>query len=143
MGDFYADISKCLVGIVRVDISLIDFPTVGDDSGFETREFDAQIAERLAVVYADRRWGCDRMSPKNHLRADIDAAKLDSILRGGQITMEDLARSLKERIYPRIYFLDHKILCPHGQHRTGAARKFLDPDDQWWTIDLYLFQPGR
>jgi hypothetical protein len=33
--------------------------------------------------------------------------------------------------------LNHEVYCLYGLHRTFAAREYLDPHEQWWTVRLY------
>ena len=59
--------------------------------------------------------------------------------RGRRQHADDLLTNDEDPDYPLFEFpTGFQIECLHGQYRIDAAREFLDPGDDWWTVDLYL-----
>lgn len=123
------------VGIVHVDISSLAFK---DDIGL--RELDKNIVDRLTGVF---KAGCSPDIIENHLPAFIEPTELDHLLRNSQLTATDLQASLLGRPYPRLNLGQEKLYCLHGRHRLKAAVEALRPEDRWWTIRLYSFEPSE
>lgn len=123
------------VGIVHVDISSLAFK---DDIGL--RELDKALVTRLAQVF---KAGCSPDTAENHIPAYIQPEQLSHILRASQLTAADLQASLLGRPYRRLELGQDKLYCLHGRHRLQAALVALEPEDCWWTIRLYSFEPGN
>jgi hypothetical protein len=83
--------------------------------------------------------GCHRLPFCNHVPAIIDQRSLDgAMLRLGKSASELLTNG-EVPDYPLLEFpVGFQLECLHGRHRIEAGREFLDPGDDWWTVDLYL-----
>ncbi|KAL5352248.1 hypothetical protein ACLOAV_002195 [Pseudogymnoascus australis] len=54
-------------------------------------------------------------------------------------TADDLLTNNEVPDYPLLEFpTSFHLECLHGRHRIEAGREFLDPGNDWWTVDLYL-----
>jgi hypothetical protein len=140
MDDYSSSVAKCLVGIVRVDISCLAFR-----SDIEARQIDNTVVQNLVTVFTESSNGCERDKPDNQVSALISSRELDHMLENSQLTRNDLQRSLLGGGYPKLNTSNTKIYCLRGRHRLRAAAVFLrhcDPEDYWWAVKLYTFGPG-
>ena len=130
------EFSRCLVGIVRVDISSIAFQDV-----LEAKKIDSTKIQNLIEDFREN--GCNRDSPENQVPALVSTRELDYMLEIAQVTQEDLQRSLLEGEYPTLSIADNTIYCLDGRHRLRAAELFFNdrPEEKWWTIRLNTFNP--
>lgn len=129
--------SRCLVGIVQVDISLLTFQ---DD--LKAKKIDPTKVQNLISIF--RTSGCERDSPENQLPALISPRELDYMLETAQVTRGDLQGSLQGGGYPRFRAGDSTIYCLDGRHRLRAAEIFFKdrPEENWWTVKLATFNPS-
>jgi hypothetical protein len=101
-----------------------------------SRDVDKKNVERLKRIFA--RQGCLRLSLTNHVPAIINERDLKAALQCSGRTLEDLLNSAQDAppklTLPPGYMLE----CLHGQHRILAARETLEPQEEWWAVDLYL-----
>ena len=123
------------VGIVHVDISSLAFR---DDIG--SRELNKATVKRLVRVFNAR---CSPDTIENQIPAYIQPEELSRLLQTSQLTRTALQTSLLGRPYPRLDLGQDKLYCLHGRHRLQAAARVLEPEDRWWTIRLYSFEPGN
>jgi hypothetical protein len=123
------------IGIVHVNISSLAFK---DD--IILRPIDKNIVDGLIEVFKKE---CSRDEAENQIPAFIAPGELDRLLQASQLTAIDLQGSLLGRPYQRLNLGQDKLYCLHGQHRLKAAVKVLEPEDCWWTIRLFSFEPGR
>jgi hypothetical protein len=95
-----------------------------------SRDVDKKNVERLKRIFA--RQGCLRLS------LIINERDLKAALQCSGRTLEDLLNSAQDAppklTLPPGYMLE----CLHGQHRILAARETLEPQEEWWAVDLYL-----
>jgi DNA-binding phage protein len=140
MDNYSSSVAKCLVGIVRVDISCLAFR-----SDIEARQVDNSVIQNLITVFTESSKGCERDKLDNQIPAVISSRELDRMPENSQLTRDDLQRSLLGGGYPKLNTSNTKIYCLWGKHRLRAAAVFLrhcDPGDYWWAVKLYTFGPG-
>jgi hypothetical protein len=150
MDDYSSSVAKCLVGIVRVDISCLAFR-----SDIEARQIDNTVAPKrqidntgvqyLVKVFTESSKGCEQDEPDNQVTALISWTELDHMLENSQLTRNDLQRSLLGGGYPKLDTSNTKIYCLRGRHRLKAAALYLrhcDPEDYWWAVKLYTLGLG-
>ena len=96
------------------------------------RKEDASNVGRLILVYESE--GCFRLEYENSIPALVSE---DVLVRWVQHSNVSNAELLDFRRAPPLLEVDEPLVALHGRHRVEAARRFLDPFDQWWVVDLY------
>lgn len=97
------------------------------------RTFDKKNVKRLVRIF--KLEGCMREEVGNEIAAMINSTDLQTALSQSDVTQEQLF-SLSET--PRLLLPQNcHIVCLYGQHRIEAAKKTLEPENQWWRITLY------
>jgi hypothetical protein len=97
------------------------------------RIVDVTDIERLVEVYKNEP-GCLRLDHDQFIPALVDDETLNRWLERSNISNADL---LDFRRIPPLLRIDQPLLALDGKHRVEAARRFLDPFDRWWIVDLY------
>ena len=98
------------------------------------RALNYKNVDRLSTVFTSE--GCLRLEPDHHIPVLIEQEKLDRALELSNVGQSDLLDF--RRVPPTLSFDGlEPIFALHGRHRIEAARRFLDPFDQWWVVDLY------
>ena len=97
------------------------------------RIVDVPNIERLVKVY-EKEPGCLRLDHDHYIPALVDDGVLNRWLERSNVSHADL---LDFRRIPPLLRIDQPLLALHGKHRVEAARRFLDPFDRWWIVDLY------
>lgn len=100
-----------------------------------SRELDLQNVERLCTIFS--RDGCRRLDVRNHITAVVSRQHLSDALHSARVSRQSLMTNSTGRP-PHLQFPTGNVQCLHGQHRLKAAAELLSPNDQWWTVDLYL-----
>jgi hypothetical protein len=95
---------------------------------------DPKNIERLVKIFASE--GCLRHEPEHHVPILISETTLQTSLQFSELTQAQL---LDIRQSPRELRLtgSNTVLALHGRHRIDAAKRFLDPIDRWWVVDIY------
>lgn len=97
------------------------------------RTYDKRNVDRLARIF--KLEGCLRQESGNEIAAIINSTVLQSALSQSRISKTDL---LSPSNTPWLLLpQDVRLLCLYGQHRIKAARRTLEPGDQWWRVMLY------
>jgi hypothetical protein len=121
--------TKCFVGTARVDISCLKF--------LEGRQIDNRIVQDLVRGFQQVR--CRRYDPDNFIPVLITESNFQRALRVSDINQTALKNSSQDGSF---YFLktakNQKLVCAHGRHRIKAAEQFLDPNDRWWPVKLFV-----
>ncbi|KAG9228681.1 hypothetical protein BJ875DRAFT_229273 [Amylocarpus encephaloides] len=103
----------------------------------QPRESNKRQADFLVDCF--RKEGCHRLPFCNHVPVIIDQESLDAAMQRLGKTADALLTNNKVPDYPLLEFpTSFHLKCLHGRHRIEAGREFLDPGDDWWTVDLYL-----
>ncbi|KFX95974.1 hypothetical protein V490_03610 [Pseudogymnoascus sp. VKM F-3557] len=103
----------------------------------QPREPNKRQADFLVDCF--RKEGCHRLPFCNHVPAIIDQESLDAAMQRLGKTADALLTNNEVPDYPLLEFpTSFHLECLHGRHRIEAGREFLDPGDDWWTVDLYL-----
>ncbi|KFY64740.1 hypothetical protein V496_03055 [Pseudogymnoascus sp. VKM F-4515 (FW-2607)] len=103
----------------------------------QPRESNKRQADFLVDCF--RKEGCHRLPFCNHVPAIIDQESLDAAMQRLGKTADALLTNNEVPDYPLLEFpTSFHLECLHGRHRIEAGREFLDPGDDWWTVDLYL-----
>jgi hypothetical protein len=88
--------------------------------------------ERLIGLFALET--CRPFEQANRIPVVLSDPVLQRVLARNQLKIEDL----KSESLPAIYLDDGTSLTYlDGLHRLAAGELFLDPNDQWWGVDLY------
>ena len=94
---------------------------------------DPKNIKRLTQIFELE--GCHRLEVEHRVPAIIDDSVLRNCLVHSHITNVDV---LKIPIPPTLELpAGVQLTCLHGKHRIAAAKAFLLPGDNWWTVDLY------
>ena len=122
-------LTKSFIGTARVRIDCLQFD--------EGRQVDSQSVKRLLRLFEETK--CQRYNPDHYVPAIVNLPQLKRILRASKLNRNALKVPSEDGTWP---FLNlepsHKLICVHGKHRIRAAELFLDPDDRWWTVRLFL-----
>ena len=96
------------------------------------RQLDPKNITRLLNVF--RLEGCLRLEPEHHVPAIVNPQALDDALRSHNLGRASL-KTLEEPVS-----IDFRVAITylHGAHRLEAASQFLQGEDKWWIVDLYL-----
>lgn len=113
-------------GSARVPLTSL-YPRNAGTTSEKRRE---KNVERLAEAFISM--GCQRLQPENNIPVLIDPRTLGDILQKYGAQMDSVPPPLLE--LPSGFRLQYL----KGQSRVQAAKRVLDPDDQWWVVDLYL-----
>ncbi|KAF4251664.1 hypothetical protein CNMCM8980_005533 [Aspergillus fumigatiaffinis] len=115
----------------RAKVSLKNLQYHGISSRGEVND---KHVNRLAEVF--RAEGCARLHDPNHyVPAVISPEDLRDALVYSEMRLLDLMQDGEPRT---LYFRRGiRIRVLHGEHRLRAAEQFLEPTEQWWTVDLY------
>ncbi|KAI9727190.1 MAG: hypothetical protein M1834_008498 [Cirrosporium novae-zelandiae] len=124
----YKEKQSCFRGTARIDLQHLQFKRL-------VRELDYANISRLINVFKSEQ-GCNRLEPEHHVPALINDEDLNLVLQKSNVSPTDLLKPQTEPYYLAIPNW-MKLSCLHGRHRIYAARTFLRPGDQWWTVDLY------
>ncbi|KAH8600139.1 hypothetical protein B0O99DRAFT_590536 [Bisporella sp. PMI_857] len=128
------------IGIGAISLDSLIFNS--SDQPFN-RQKDDRIIASLVEGYQKSRNGCDRGNPKFYISAVVRGNELMNILEFSSLTLSNLQRSTTDTNYrPTLYTGGSKVLCLFGRHRIEAAKLFLHSQDAWWTIELFLSEPG-
>ncbi|OBT50791.1 hypothetical protein VE04_09038 [Pseudogymnoascus sp. 24MN13] len=114
---------------------------IGLDVLFFRQDQPRKSSKRQAEFLVDcfRKEGCHRLPFCNHVPAIIDQESLDAAMQRLGKTADDLLTNNEVPDYPLLEFpTSFHLECLHGRHRIEAGREFLDPGNDWWTVDLYL-----
>jgi hypothetical protein len=90
---------------------------------------ERQVLHMLEIYNLE---GCQRLVPENFIPAIISKKDFDQALTQSKFSQTD-PTSIPELVLP----INFKLLCLHGKHRIFAAQEFLEPGNQWWTVDIY------
>ena len=96
------------------------------------RAGDAGNVETLIQVY--KLEGCLRLEYENSIPALVNE---DVLARWVQHSGVSNAELLDFRSAPPFLRIDEPLVALDGKDQVEAARRFLDPFDQWWVVDLY------
>ncbi|KAF1349754.1 hypothetical protein BDV97DRAFT_376998 [Delphinella strobiligena] len=98
------------------------------------RTLDEKNVIRLSDIYQLE--GCHRLEPEHSVPAIISEATLMEALNRSGVNQSEL---LAPGVLPPTLQLpsSYSLHVLHGQHRIEAAKRFLDPLDHWWVVDLY------
>ena len=126
--EIFACKTQHFLGTARVPIGKLEFPQVPS----LCREMNEKNVARLLHIF--KLEGCLRLEAENHVSAIIDPAlSTNAVLKSG-LDVNTLSKSSEPRLLPNP---DFNVACLNGRHRVAAARRFLDPYDDWWTVDFY------
>lgn len=121
--------ARKFLGTARVDLSSLRF--------IQGREIVPQIVHELVGVF--RATGCRRFDIENHVPVLISPSELSTALDASSLNRKDLSKRSQDGSLPFLKPGDNKLFSGiHGRHRIRAATRFLDPNDRWWVISLYL-----
>ncbi|KFY28058.1 hypothetical protein V491_00664 [Pseudogymnoascus sp. VKM F-3775] len=113
------------IGTARVRIDHLAFPN-------PIRGRDEKIIKQLEGTFAAE--GC--LDEQHRIPAVIDDSTLQAALLKTGENIEYLQRVSGQP--QRLHFPENiKLECLHGRHRILAAKSYLDPEEQWWTVDFY------
>jgi hypothetical protein len=126
--------SEFFVGVARINLDKLSFH---DALRKEQRAESEKATARLLSVFQLE--GCQRLEENNFIDALIDERSLDSALAAASVTREEFRGKATLPNADEVLELhpQHAIQCLNGLHRILTARKFLDNNDQWWTVKLY------
>jgi hypothetical protein len=131
--------SEFFIGIARIHLDKLSFH---DALSKQHRAESEKATARLLSVFQLE--GCQRLEENNFIDALISEGRLDSALATAGVTREQFRGEAILRTADEALELhpEHDIQCLNGLHRILAAKKFLDNNDQWWTVKLYR-EEGR
>ncbi|KAI9037211.1 uncharacterized protein KD926_000717 [Aspergillus affinis] len=120
--------NNALVGTVIV--RTLDSLVFEDENVYGTRAPIAANVRRL--LHRFQKEGCRREDPLSWIPAELSPQELHHLLSLNSLSAfdKDEPREIK---LPE----DAKICCLQGQHRVSAAWEWLEPNDQWWVINLF------
>lgn len=119
-----AYLGKARIGIYQLTFAL--------DGIYEARPLDTKNVARLVKTFEME--GCSRLDPDHHVPALISRIALSNAFP--RVNSSGACKENFDDI-PNIV-VDEPLVCLHGQHRLAAAAQFLEPEDKWWIVDLYL-----
>jgi hypothetical protein len=123
-GKFYRGISK-----VSLDAINFDHPLVKK----KVRPWSPKNVRRLEKIF--RQSGCKRGEEENFINAIIDDTALEIALGHTGTSIDAFHRLRESDTLP--YLNLQSVDCLSGQHRVAAAKRFLDPNDQWWVVRFF------
>ncbi|KAI9750727.1 MAG: hypothetical protein M4579_006344 [Chaenotheca gracillima] len=118
-------------GTVRIAISQTRFDHSRVDA---QRTVSEKNVSRLLQIF--KLEGCLRLDAENHVCAIIDEKSLTRALSDSHLTLETILQRHDDGSFPFLN-IHEPIECLYGQHRIQAGKKFLDDNDQWWTVKLF------
>ena len=116
-------------GTAKINLDQISFPAS------QTREIDPKNVERLCRIFSKD--GCHWLDMRNYITAVVSKRQLKRARHAARVTAQELLRNPSDQ-YPHLDFSTERVQCLHGQHRIKAGEEVLPPNEQWWTVDLYL-----
>ena len=124
--------ARQFIGTAQVDISCLKF--------FQGRQTDHWVVDNLLRVFSQS--GCLRYDLDNYVPVLVFKEELQRALWTSGLTQSALKNAVKERLLCLLKVVeDQKLYCSHGRHRVEAAKSFfLEQEDHWWTIKLFLVQ---
>ncbi|SMY30085.1 unnamed protein product [Zymoseptoria tritici ST99CH_1A5] len=126
MAEVHTQIERHFKGFARVRLDHITF-----DSG---RELDDRNVERLLGIF--KLQGCQREEPGHSIPVLVDKDTLAAALAHEGSPPRILHQTSVEA-EPLLFPSAITLTSLHGKHRVHAARKFLLPVDQWWTVKVF------
>ncbi|KAF7594883.1 hypothetical protein BBP40_007917 [Aspergillus hancockii] len=84
------------------------------------------------LLHRFQKEGCRRQDPLCWIPAELSPADLQHVLSFNSLQGLDKNRP-QEINLPSQW----NMRCMQGQHRVAAALQWLDPNDQWWILNLY------
>lgn len=124
--DVYAQVQHHFKGYARVNLDHVEF-----DSG---RDLDDRNVKRLLGIFSLQ--GCRREDPTHAIPVVVEKKDLVAALAHENSHLSVLHQSSVEA--QLLFFTANvELTCFHGKHRIYAARKFLRPSDQWWTVRIF------
>ena len=114
--------------LIKCPIQQLQFESITVDP----RQLDPKNVARLFGIF--KLEGCRRLEPQNHVPSLISQTALNALLEHVPGGLSSL--NLRDQT-PVHIDSNHDLKCLHGQHCIEAAKKYLYPDDKWWTVDLY------
>lgn len=113
------------IGTARVRIDHLAFPN-------PIRGKDEKAIKRLERTFAAE--GC--LDDRHRIPAVIDDSTLQAALLKTGVSIGRLQGVSGQP--QRLQLPENMELeCLHGQHRILAAKRYLHPDERWWTVDFY------
>ena len=120
-------------GFARVALGALEFAQALSNSH---RPLAERNITRLVQIFNIE--GCHRADRDNCLKAVVD----ESVLADALVTHSHSLLDKFPRDWKTIPVLPvQSVQCLNGLHRKLAAERFLAPNDQWWTVEL--FTTGR
>ena len=117
-------------GFARLNISLLDYALCLSHGH---RELLPSNVDRLEHTFRLDR--CRRRDEDNCVVGLVDHSSLAEALHQVDLN-EDQLRQTPAEVAVRLPL--RQVHCLHGMHRLEAARRVLEPNDQWWTVRLYV-----
>jgi len=124
-----AERSRAYRGHAKVQIQYLKFE---DDNQMGARALDSKNIARLVQIFELE--GCFRLEPEHYVPALVNRQALDAVLSEARMNATDLLQCGE----PPTLNINFPLVCLHGKHRLHAAGQFLNPNDKWWVVDLYL-----
>ncbi len=124
VNDCYAE-DLCFRGYARVDLRALRFDDV------DHRPISDKNVARLLRVFETE--GCRRFDANNFIKAVVEETDLQQL-----VVSQEVERSIPDAWDQRGLANVVSILCLDGLHRVEAAKRFLDSNDQWWIISVYI-----
>jgi hypothetical protein len=118
-------------GTARIRFENLNFGSLG-----------GRMLDRKIVNYLKDRFktaGCLRIPPGNRIPAIINQKVLDDAIQNSPGLSSDSLVENAEEIPPELELPAEIVIeCLQGMHRVAAGKEILEPEDWWWTVDLYL-----
>ena len=121
--------SRAYRGHAKVQIQHLKFE---DDSQMGAGALDSKNITRLVQIFELE--GCFRLELEHYVPALVNRQALDAVLSEARMNAMDLLQCGE----PPTLNVTFPLVCLHGKHRLHAAGQFLNPNNKWWVVDLYL-----
>ena len=122
--DIYRKKRQAFCGSIKCPLQRLQYEPIQKNP----RQFDEKNVTRLIEIF--KLVKCRRLVVEHHIPARISQDMFDELDR--QVVGGITPSSEPELVRP-----SRSLTYFRGRHRIEAAKKFLHPDDRWWTVDLY------
>ncbi len=125
----FDSVSGHYLGTAKINLSAIELAA--------TKPIRNQTVTRLKSIF--RSQGCRRLDRQNYIAATIRPEVLQQALekRGWSASYFRSALCAKAEIPFLDLGVGNTVRCMQGRSRVIAGRQYLEPPEQWWTVQLY------
>lgn len=124
--------ATCFRGVARVQLDALNFhhPLVQQ----KDRKVSQKNVRRIRKIF--EKVDCLRASEEHFINAVVDDASLDDAVAVSQVSRNELLCLREGQELPLLNL--RNVECLSGLHRIEAAKAFLNENDQWWTVRLFI-----